>query len=415
MKKLLAAVLAIVILLGGFTITNVFADGEKKDLLLWLPPFAAGEGELDKEFWTKTLAPWAEQNNVNLTIEITPWGNYEEKYLTGFTSGNGPDVGYMYLEMFNDFIDMGALAPMDEYITDEDRANYLYLDKGFIKGKQYAMPFIVGNARILFFNMDLLEKAGVKELPKTWQDLVDVALKVKEANLPGVIPFAGEWADPAIGALNNIYYPYLWQAGGEIYNEDGSKLALLDNDAAVRAAQFVYDLKFKYGVLPEESMALVGAELRNQFAAGNIAIASMAANASSVLDEAKVNWDFVPSLEDKTKATWIAVDSLIMNNACKNKELAMSLIRFITSKETMESFHKNISPFSPITKDAEFLDNPRFKDLYANTEYLRTLPVANGAFKVMDTLYKNLQSMMLGELSPEEAIKNTVEYAESIK
>ena len=140
----------------------------------------------------------------------------------------------MYLEMFNDFIEMGALEPLDAYITDADRENYLYLDKGFIKGKQYTMPFIVGNARILYFNMDILEQAGVTELPATWQDLVDVAVKIKEAGLPGVMPFAGEWADPAIGALNNLYYPYLWQAGGDIYNEDGTKVALMDNDAAVK-------------------------------------------------------------------------------------------------------------------------------------------------------------------------------------
>jgi len=60
--------------------------GEKTNLLLWMPPFGTGDS-LDKEFWTKTLEPWAEENNVKLSIEITPWGNYEEKYLTGFSSG----------------------------------------------------------------------------------------------------------------------------------------------------------------------------------------------------------------------------------------------------------------------------------------------------------------------------------------
>ena len=262
MKKLLSILLALVLATGLFAACSgsgsgsqaagstasgsgaaAAPDGKKTDLLLWLPPFAAGDdGALDKEFWTETLAPWAAENNVDLTIEITPWGNYEEKYLTGFSSGEGPDVGYMYLEMFNDFIEMGALEPLDAYITDADRENYLYLDKGFIKGKQYTMPFIVGNARILYFNMDILEQAGVTELPATWQDLVDVAVKIKEAGLPGVMPFAGEWADPAIGALNNLYYPYLWQAGGDIYNEDGTKVALMDNDAAVKAARFLYDL-----------------------------------------------------------------------------------------------------------------------------------------------------------------------------
>lgn len=30
-----------------------------------------------------------------------------------------------------------------------------------------------------------------------------------------------------------------------------------------------------------------------------------------------------------------------------------------------------------------------------------------------DTLYKNMQSMMLGELTPEEVLKNTTEYYDS--
>ena len=58
------------------------------------PPFAAGDdGALDKEFWTETLAPWAAENNVDLTIEITPWGNYEEKIPDGFFLGRRPGRG----------------------------------------------------------------------------------------------------------------------------------------------------------------------------------------------------------------------------------------------------------------------------------------------------------------------------------
>ena len=109
--------------------TQAAASGEKIDLLLWMPPFGTGDS-LDKEFWTKTLEPWAEEHHVNLSIEITPWGNYEEKYLTGFSSGEGPDVGYMYLEMFNDFIEMGTLADIDSYFTQEEKDNYLYYDQG---------------------------------------------------------------------------------------------------------------------------------------------------------------------------------------------------------------------------------------------------------------------------------------------
>lgn len=389
------------------------ATGEKTDLMLWMPPYATDGEALDQQWWSETLAPWAEEHNVELTIEIIPWGNYEEKYLTAFSSGQGPDVGYMYNEMFNDFIDMGALEPLEEYFSEEDTANYIYYDKGYMKGAQYALPFVVGNARVMFFNMDILNEAGVTELPTTWQELADVCLAVKNANLDGVIPFAQEWTDSAIGALNNIYYPYLWQAGGDIFNADG-EVALLENDAAVKAAQFLYDARYTTGFLTEEGASLTANDIRDQFAAGNIAVAMTGTNQAALYTESGVNWDFVASLEDETKATWIASDSLILNAASDNKELAAELMKHITSTEIMEKFHSEVSPFPPLNKDEEFLDNERFASIYEDEASLHTLPVAPNSFKVMDALYKNLQLMMLDELTPEEAIQQTVDYAASV-
>lgn len=429
MKKLLSTVLATALaasMLAGCGSTpasgstgasgsqgGAAATGEKTDLMLWMPPYATDGEALDQQWWSETLAPWAEEHNVELTIEIIPWGNYEEKYLTAFSSGQGPDVGYMYNEMFNDFIDMGALEPLEEYFSEEDTANYIYYDKGYMKGAQYALPFVVGNARVMFFNMDILNEAGVTELPTTWQELADVCLAVKNANLDGVIPFAQEWTDSAIGALNNIYYPYLWQAGGDIFNADG-EVTLLENDAAVKAAQFLYDARYTTGFLTEEGASLTANDIRDQFAAGNIAVAMTGTNQAALYTESGVNWDFVASLEDETKATWIASDSLILNAASDNKELAAELMKHITSTEIMEKFHSEVSPFPPLNKDEEFLDNERFASIYEDEASLHTLPVAPNSFKVMDALYKNLQLMMLDELTPEEAIQQTVDYAASV-
>ena len=53
-------------------------------------------------------------------------------------------------------------------------------------------------------------------------------------------------------------------------------------------------------------------------------------------------------------------------------------------------------------------------DLFTNqTDKFQSLPVFKGASSMYDTLYKNMQSMMLGELTPEEVLKNTTEYYDS--
>lgn len=36
------------------------------------------------------------------------------------------------MEMLGDFIDMGAVESLDDYLTDEEKDNYLYLDNGKI-------------------------------------------------------------------------------------------------------------------------------------------------------------------------------------------------------------------------------------------------------------------------------------------
>ncbi|MCL2472396.1 MAG: extracellular solute-binding protein [Treponema sp.] len=393
------------------------SSGKKVPILLWLPPFASDDGaSLDKEFWTKTLAPWAQDNNVDLSIEITPWSNYEEKYLTGFSSGIGPDVGYMYNEMLNDFIDMGALEKLDNYFSAADKAKYLHFDLGFVKGAQYTVPFVVGNGRVTFFNMDLLAKAGITTLPKTWDDFIQMGLKLKNTDLgDGVLTFAQGWTDPSIGGLNTIYYPYLWQAGGEFFDSNGN-IALSNNDGAVRAAQFIYDLMYVHGITSKECLSMTESDVGRLFRDGKIAVAVMAASVAKQLDsEGKVKWDFIPSLEDKKGAVWVAADALMVNAASKQKNLAVALVKNITSVPIMEAFHREIYAAPPIAVGETYLDNPRFKDMYEKSPYLKSMPVAKNAATAGDNLFKNLQRMMHQEISAQQAIQATVDYWKSIQ
>jgi multiple sugar transport system substrate-binding protein len=419
MKKL-SVLMAILVLLtmtacdrgkqGGST-------GDRAPLLLWLPPFASDDGAaLDKEFWTRTLAPWAEENQVNLTIEITPWANYEEKYLTGFSSGIGPDVGYMYNEMLNDFIDMGTIQKLDSYFSAEDKAKYLHFELGNMKGGQYTVPFVVGNGRIMYFNKDLLAKAGVTTLPRTWDDFIQTGLRLKNASLGSdVIVFAQEWADPAIGGLNAIYYPYLWQAGGDFFDNAGN-LALQNNDAAVRAAQFVYDLMYVHGITSTECLSMPSSETGRLFRDGKVAIYVTGSSFARTLDsEGIVNWDFIPSLEDKQGAVWVAADALIVNAASRQKDMAVKLVKHITSARIMEAFHREIYGAPPVAVGEAYLDNPQFRDMYEKSPYLRSMPVAKNAASMGDNLYKNLQRMMSREITPQQAIQATADYYRSLQ
>lgn len=381
-------------------------------LKVWMPPFGA-QDVADKTFWTEQLQPLAKESGVTLDVEIIPWSSYEEKYLTAITAGNGPDVGYMYMEMMSDYIKMGALEPLESYFSSAEKANYIYADKGVIQSKWYALPIVVGNVSVLFCNMDILKKSGLTTPPKTWDDLISYTQKIKKDS-PDKYPFLQEWGDPTIGGLNNAYYPYLWQAGGNLFNNEGTALTLNTSEAK-QAAQFVNDLKHKYKVLPDAVTSMSVADVKKSMVAGKTAMALLGTSVAKDLDKAKINWDYVTSLTKKQGGTFCAADSLVMIKSGSNKELAAKAMKLMTSPAVMEKFHQQLYSAPPISKNEKYYDNEKFKKMYQNdTASFRIITPVAGSNKIYDTLYKNLQLMILGQTTPDQALKDTQTYADSV-
>jgi multiple sugar transport system substrate-binding protein len=415
-KRFIAMALIALMFSAIFISCNKEGTAAKKtDLLLWMPPYGSGD-TLDKDFWTRHLSSWAEEKNVNLSLEITPWDNYEEKYLTGLSSGTGPDVGYMYIDMLGQFLEMGALEPIEPYFTKEEQENYLYYNLGNIKGTQYLVPIIVGAARVLWFNMDLLERAGVTTLPKTWDDFTQMGIKINSANLGSdIMTFAQNWTG-FYSDLQESYFPFLQQSGGRLFSDDGTRVTLMDNNGAVRAAQFTYDLMHVHHITSENSLFNLGS-IPELFAQGKLACAWFSTGYVNTVEAGGINWDFVTSLRDernKDEGIWIVADFLIINSASKQKQLAADLIKQMTSPSVMEAFHAELFPSPPISKQEAYKDHDKFRSLYSNIENMHMDPVAKNVFKVSDNLYRNLQQMMLGDMSPEQAIKETVDYANQL-
>ncbi len=387
-------------------------DAAAETIKVWLPPFSTGDVS-DETFWREQLNKFEEKHGVKVELEIIPWSNYEERYLTAISSENGPDVGYMYMEMLSDYIKLGTLEPLDDYFTQEEKDNYIYWDKGTVAGKQYAVPIIVGNVSVLYANMDILKKSGFTEPPKTWDDLVAYARKIQQDS-PDVYPFVQEWGEPSITGLNHSFYPYLWQAGGELFNKEGTELAL-DSPEALKAIKFLNDLKHTYKIIPDAATSLTTQDLKSLLPEGKVAMAIMGTSLSADLDKAGINWDYTASLTQKQGGTFAAADSLVMLRTAKNKELAAELIKFLTSPEVMEAYHQVIYSAPPISKNEKYYDNPKFEKLYTeDSQLFHTLTPVDGSSKIYDALYKNLQLMILGQLTPEQVLKDTAQYAKSI-
>lgn len=404
--SLLAGVMALSMMAGS---TTVFAEAEEDfsgvELTYWTAPF----GEDDLAFFNEQLAGWMERTGATVNIEVIPWDNYEEKYMTGVASGTGPDVGYMYNEMLYNYISTGCIDPLNDYFTEEEKEEYIYWANGNVMGDQYILPYVVGAPRILYANMDILAEAGYDAIPATWEELVTVSKDIKEKT--GKTGFDQPWGG-YFGDLNEIFFTFLWQAGGEICDAEGN--LALDSEAALKAAEFVYSLKTE-GVIADSCVSRDSSAVAEDFRNGEVAMYIASSTGAKKNTEAGINWDYIPFTTEVTGGTFVANDSLVLMSNSKNKEAAISLMKELTSPEVMQAFHEQCYKMPPITKSETYVDEPKFESMYTDyADQMHALPVMNNFSQIESSLYANLQMMMMDELTPEQALKDTMDYAASL-
>lgn len=231
-----------------------------------------------------------------------------------------------------------------------------------------------------------------------------------------MIPFAQAWAGDGFGLLNQNFYPFMWSAGGELMDLDGT-VTLTKNDGALKAAQFIYDLMYTHKVMPEDCIGWSEADTLQMLTDGEIAFMIYAVDSADTLSESSADIQFTGGLGESSGSewmSWIAADALVMNEASQQKELAWNLIKYMTSPEVMEQVHKTLANAPTLTKSETPAMSAEAAAIYEQAEHFRALPVAKNANAVMSNLKSNLQLMLLGDLTPKEAIQNTVDYSATL-
>ncbi|MDL2293901.1 sugar ABC transporter substrate-binding protein [Ruminococcaceae bacterium OttesenSCG-928-D13] len=379
---------------------------------VWLPPYKGGDAEYtDEDFWNDMFDKFEQENNCTVEVTVLPWSGYDEKVATGLTSGEGPDV--VYLGSFYDLAVAGALEPLDAYFSAEEKDNYIYWDMGFVAGDQYVLPMMVGNANVLYCNMDILAEADLTEVPKTWDDLISYSKAIEASGANVTYPFMQPWGNPSgKSACMTSFLPYFWQAGGEFLNADGNPN--LDSDAGRTTLEFLKSL-LDEGVFDDTIVAAT--DPADMFRNGETAMVILSSGTARSITEAGINWDFA-TLEGPNgdKGIWVAGDSLAVPANGANKEMAVKAMKYMTSAEVMDAFHEQIFSMPNITKDATHVDDERFADLYENqTADFHPWPFFENSDAFYDTLFKNIQSMYMGDMTVEGVIENTMsEYMTSI-
>lgn len=401
------------------TNSSIKQNAKVESLNVWLPSVAPNGN--DAEIWDKIIKPFEEENKVDVKFQFISWKDYEAKYTSAIQTKTGPDVGYMYVEMFPAFIDAGAVENLDNYLTDEDYKTYTVLeDKYKIFGKHYGIALSSAtHASGLFYNKDILDKMGEK-VPENWDDVVRIAKKANiDTNGDGKIDQYGltmGWGQTFSQDLNWNWYSFNWQAGGDIFDDNGK--CIINNEAGLKAAQFLYDLKNTYKVLPPDAMSLKSTEAFDKyFAEGKSPLAFGWTNEASFkkLESAsnKFNYGFTYKLKGPNgdQGCRSGVDQIVLMSAAKDKDLAWKLVKYMTGPVGGAEYHKIIKG-GPTTKDEENNGLPQTKEALKEAgPIVHPIKAARRAPEVYDYLWKTLQDVMNNKVSPKEGMDQVAKFA----
>jgi arabinosaccharide transport system substrate-binding protein len=198
--------------------------------------------ETHKLFWEDAVARWNKtypDKPIKLATSIYPYDDLHVKLLMAYQSGIGaPDIADIEITKFSNFI-KGKIPPVVELnsIVDpvKDKIVMCRIENYAKDGKYYGIDYHVG-AEVMFYNKELLDKAGVNaDDIKTWDDYIAAGKKVVAAT--------GKPMTTLDTQRHYAFYPLILMQGSDFFDKDGN--VILDNDVNVKTLQFLKDMIYK--------------------------------------------------------------------------------------------------------------------------------------------------------------------------
>jgi raffinose/stachyose/melibiose transport system substrate-binding protein len=287
--------------------------------------------------------------SIEVNLTAIAGSAYDNQLQTMLNAGTGPDLFQSrsrprldILAKSGQILDLTAIADQTDWTP-------VAKDASIVDGKVWSVPggkYTVG----LAYHVDVLDKAGIKDLPKTWEELTEAFKKLKAG---GTIPYAIEAKDGSLTFFNFIGLSSTILGINGFNDVVAGKKKLTDPDI-VGVIQQMMDWKDYYqpnfvGTTYQEAKAL--------FATGKVAI--MDAGSSDYNGYKQVNpnvnlgFMYWPSGPNGKQATNTGMEFQVSVNAVtKQKDAAMAFVGWLgtrTGAQAMANNVKNLPVLNGVT------------------------------------------------------------------
>ncbi|EOH8385133.1 ABC transporter substrate-binding protein [Campylobacter jejuni] len=343
-----------------------------------------------------------EKQNPDIEIRfLAPAQNYEEqsaRLLREKMINKLPDVSFNSYSYLPTLVNKNIPKDLTQNLINKKELGFN--DNAFkattLENKIYAIPF-ASSLPVVYYNMDLVKQAGWnKELPKTWDELFNLAQKINSLNGKSGVYF-GETDTWLILALS-------LERGGKLINEKGKV------DFNNKAWQETFKLLSDFHTLAKMP-AIKRSEAISSFYAGNLGIL-IQTSAALTQTEKSINFPLklskFPGVQSGGELP--VGGSVVMLTNDKNKEAALKYIHFVTGEANAYVPQYTGYMTSNLLANAKLKDfynkNPNYTIAPSQIELMGNWPSFPGdnALKATNTLWNYAEKLLMGTSTNYEEI-----------
>lgn len=317
-----------------------------------------------QDLFTPLLPAFEEETGIRVQWSLLPFDQLNSKVLTSLQAGVDAYDVVLVSEMW--MVNFGRfLEPLEPYIQsaspewDFDDLISASLVGGQWNGLQVGIPWRDA-ARILYWNKQLFDEAGLEGPPKTWDELLAAA---KALTTDEVWGYALQGQSGQQGAIEFFTMLYSW--GGSLLNEDNTRAAF-NSEAGVSALEFYVDLIHKHRVAPPDSANWGWDQMITALEQGKVAMTVAYAPYAGLLDDPDRSnvvgqFEFAESPTQVTSASLGAAWQFAIPKSSRNKDAAWKFIEYFTSKSAQLELTKigNLPVRHSVFNDPELLASRR--------------------------------------------------------
>lgn len=367
----------------------------------------------NRDVFHQLLAEFNE-NNPDIYVEALYLGQPDEqlpKIIGAIAANQPPDLLWYTPQLTGKLVQLQALKPLQDWWNNapiKEEIDPAMLATMQLNDNIWSVPFATNNTA-MFYRPSLFKKAGITEIPKTWNEFQEVAKKLTiDNNNDGINEQNGVLLAVGKGEFTVfVWLPFIFSANGTIIVNNRPNIVNEGTEKALQLAQELMSKNVAILSAPER-----GYELDN-FINGKVAMQITGPWTLGQLNQSGIDYDVFPLPIIDQPATVLGGENLfVFKTNPEREEASLKFLEFILSEKFQTQWALKTG-YLPINiksqKSAEYQqfvqENPVINVFLEQMQYAKSRPIIAQYPSLSENLGRAIESVLLGKKSPENALK----------